>query len=91
LDDEEDMLGLLLAEQRAVKDRGEEIKFERNESVELLVEEYARQLNNIFYETSYLLQKIQSKQEMIAISLDANRNRMIRMNIYLSIVTMIGE
>ena len=88
LDDEEDMLGLLLAEQRAVKDRGEEIKFERHESVELLVEEYARQLNNILYETSYLLQKIQSKQEMIAISLDANRNRMIRMNIYLSIVTM---
>ena len=88
LDNEEDMLGLLLAEQRAVKDKGEEIKFERHEIVELLVEEYARQLNNILHETSYLLQKIQSKQEMIAISLDANRNRMIRMNIYLSIVSL---
>eukprot|EP00554_Chaetoceros_debilis_P006638 CAMPEP_0194077478 /NCGR_PEP_ID=MMETSP0149-20130528/4092_1 /TAXON_ID=122233 /ORGANISM="Chaetoceros debilis, Strain MM31A-1" /LENGTH=492 /DNA_ID=CAMNT_0038758515 /DNA_START=372 /DNA_END=1850 /DNA_ORIENTATION=+ len=85
LGNEEDMLGLLLTERQAARDRGEEMDIRRHEDVELLLEEYARQLSYILAETNYLLKKVQSKQELVAISLDAYRNRMLRMNLYLSI------
>lgn len=85
LDDDEDMLGLLLTERLEANHRNETIQLDRHESVELLLEEYARQLSNILQETTYLLKKVQSKQELVAISLDAYRNRMLRMNLYLSI------
>lgn len=85
LDDDEDMLGLLLTERLEANNRNETIQLDRHESVELLLEEYARQLSNILQETTYLLKKVQSKQELVAITLDAYRNRMLRMNLYLSI------
>lgn len=85
LGDDEDMLGLLLTEKMQAKEKGRGIEHRRHESVELLLEGYARQLSNILQETIFLLKKVQSKQELMAISLDAHRNRMLRMNLYLSI------
>ncbi len=85
LDNDEDMLGLLLTERRQANARGEDLDYKRHEAVELLLEEYARQLSNILQETNYLLKKVQSNQELVAISLDAYRNRMLRMNLNLSI------
>lgn len=86
LENDEDMLGLLLTEQAAAQKKGEDLQHQMHESVELLLEEYVRQLDNMLQEIDYLLRRVQSKQELVAISLDAYRNRMIRMNVYLSIV-----
>mmetsp|Transcript_36645 Transcript_36645/g.80157 ORF Transcript_36645/g.80157 Transcript_36645/m.80157 type:complete len:576 (+) Transcript_36645:469-2196(+) len=85
LDNDEDMLGLLLTEQHVASARGEDLHHEHHERVELLFEEYARQLNNIIHEIHFLLKRIQSKQELVAISLDSYRNRMIRMNVMLAV------
>jgi Mg2+ and Co2+ transporter CorA len=85
LDDDDDMIGLLLTERYEAQQLNQILEMNRHESVELLLEEYARQLSNILAETIYLLKKVQSKQELVAISLDSYRNRIIRMNLYLSI------
>jgi len=85
LANDEDMLGLLLTEKRnAIKD-GVELDLKQHERVELLVEEYTRRLSSILQDSNYFLKKVESKQELVAVSLDAYRNRMIRMDVYLSI------
>mmetsp|Transcript_17919 Transcript_17919/g.37737 ORF Transcript_17919/g.37737 Transcript_17919/m.37737 type:complete len:354 (+) Transcript_17919:730-1791(+) len=84
LSNDEDMLDLLLTEKSAAKSKNQELHIKAHENVELLLEEYGRQLNSILLEIAYLLQRVQSKQDMVALSLDAYRNRMIRMNLYLS-------
>ena len=61
------------------------LPIEYHENVEMLLEEYARRLNSILLEIDYMLQRVQSKQDMVALSLDAYRNRMIRMNLYLTV------
>jgi magnesium transporter len=85
LENDEDMNNLLLTEQSIAKKNNEVLDIESHASVELLLEEYARQLNSILLEIDYLLQRVQSKQDILALSMDAYRNRMIRMNLYLSI------
>uniref|UniRef100_A0A7S4HRH7 Magnesium transporter n=1 Tax=Odontella aurita TaxID=265563 RepID=A0A7S4HRH7_9STRA len=86
LGNDEDMLGLLLTEKAKASSKGEHLRHEMHEAVELLFEEYARQLSNVLHEVHFLQRRVQSKQELVALSLDAYRNRMIRMNVYLSIV-----
>lgn len=85
LNNDDDMLRLLLTEQRQAEARGEQVSPERHEDVELLLEEYARQLNNIMVEINYLLQRLQSKQEFASLALAGYRNRLIRMNLYLAL------
>jgi magnesium transporter len=85
LNNDDDMLRLLLTEQREAEARGEEVSHERHEDVELLLEEYARQLTNILFEIHYLLQRLQSKQEFASLALAGYRNRLIRMNLYLAL------
>jgi len=85
---DEDMLGLLLTEEKKAQGKGEVLEKSLHENVELLLEEYARQLKNVQHEVQYLLRKVQSKQEMVAISLDAYRNKMIRMSLTVSIASL---
>ena len=85
LNDDDDMIGLLLSERFEASLKKEILEINRHESVELLLEEYARQLSNTLHETSYLLKKVQSEQELIAMSLDSYRNKIVTMNLYLSI------
>ena len=84
LSNDEDMISLLLTEKANAKAKNEVLPVESHEKVELLLEEYARQLKTVLLEIGYLLQRVQSKQDMMALQLDAYRNRMIRMNLYLS-------
>ena len=86
LNNDDDMLELLLTEQREAEARGEQLSLERHEDVELLLEEYTRQLNNILFEIHYLQQRLQSKQEFASLALAGYRNRLIRMNLYLALV-----
>ena len=88
LDDDEEMLALLLTEQAKAAETGKPVDFQRHQHVELLLGVYARQLNNILMEIQFLLQRIQSKQEFVALALAGYRNRMVRMNVTVSIATL---
>jgi len=85
LNDDSEMLALLLTEQKAADEAGGEVEFKRHEHVEVLLGVYARQISNINMEISYVLQRLQSKQEFVALALSGYRNRMIRMNVHLAI------
>ena len=84
LSNDEDLLDLLLTEKAIAKSEDRTLPIESHANVEMILEEYARQLNSTLLEIDYMLQRVQSKQDMLALQLDAYRNRMIRMNLYLS-------
>jgi hypothetical protein len=85
LNHDDEMLALLLTEQNAADETGNEVEFSRHEHVEILLGVYARQISNIEVEITYLLQRLQSKQEFVALALSGYRNRMVRMNVHLGI------
>lgn len=85
LQDDDEMLSLLLREQAEARATGVPVDFSRHEHVELLLGVYARQMNNIHAEVNYLLMRIQSKQEFVALALAGYRNRMVRMNVHIGI------
>jgi len=85
LGNDDDMLGLLITQQHEAQSAGREVPRSRHADVELILEEYARQLNNTLFEIQFLLQRLQSKQEFVALALSGYRNRLIRMNLYLGI------
>lgn len=88
LNDDEEMLALLLTEQAEAITTGQKITFSRHEHVEILIGVYARQLHNTLLEIRFLLQRLQSKQEFIALAMAGYRNRMIRMNVNISIAML---
>ena len=85
LNNDDDLLSLLITEQEMARRQGLEVDHSRHTDVELLLEEYARQLNNCLFEINYMLQRLQSKQEFVQLALSSYRNRMIRMNLYITI------
>ena len=86
LNHDDEMLALLLTEQAAAgKTDGGHVEFERHEHVELLLGLYARQLSSIAMEINYMLGRLQSKQDFVALALAGYRNRMIRMNVHIGI------
>jgi hypothetical protein len=86
LEDDEQMLSLLLTEQAQAIATGVAVDFARHQHVELLLGGYARQISNTLYEIQYLLKRLQSKQEFVALALAGYRNRMVRMNVNIGIV-----
>lgn len=84
LNKDDEMLSLLITEQKVADDTGQEVEFSRHEHVELLVGVYARQLNNIAGEIQYILGRLQSKQEFVSLSLAGYRNRMVRMHVHIA-------
>jgi magnesium transporter len=85
LNNDEDMLALLITEKDEAEQQGLQLDPSRHIDVELLLEEYGRQLSNILFEINYMLQRLQSKQDFVTLALSSYRNRMIRMNLYMSI------
>jgi len=88
LNDDEDMLKILLGEQAHARNKGIEVDAVLHESVELLIEEYARQLLNTSQEIDYLIKQVQGCQEHVKISLDTYRNSMLKLSIYLGISSL---
>jgi magnesium transporter len=86
LNDDDLMLDLLLAEQAEARQKDVEVDFARHEHVELMLSVYSRQIHNLQQEIQYLLGRLQSKQEFIALALAGYRNRLVRMNVNLGIV-----
>ena len=85
---DDEMLALLLTEQNAAHNSGGTVDFARHEHVELLLGVYARQISNVSMEITYLLQRLQSKQEFVTLALSGYRNRMVQMNVHLSIAAL---
>lgn len=85
VNDDEQMLDLLLTEQEKASEQGTQVDFQRHEDVELLLGVYARQIANVSMEISYLIGRLQSKQEFVSLALAGYRNRMIRMNVHIGI------
>ena len=88
LNDDDKMLGLLLTEQEAARKRMEIIDSNLHSAVERVLENYIRSLNHLLQNTIFLLNRVQSKVELIELSIDAHRNRLIEMNVNLSIVAV---
>lgn len=82
------MLSLLLTEQRIASQSGKVIDYVRHEHVELLVGQYTRHINNILMEINYMIGRIQSKQELVSLTLASYRNRLVMMNVNLSITAL---
>ena len=82
------MLGLLLTEQEAARKRVQTIDSTLHSAVEIVLEHYIRQLNRLSHQVNYLLMRIQSKVELIEVSIDVYRNRLISMNVNLSIAAV---
>ncbi len=85
LHNDDDMVALLLTEQAQARKDGNIVPLESHEEVELLLEEYARQLSSALSDINYLLQRVQSKQEFVALALSSYRNRIARMNVIIDI------
>jgi magnesium transporter len=85
LSNDQDMVDLLLTEKAIAKSEDRTLPIELHGTVEMMLEEYARQLSSTLLEVDFMLQRVQSKQDMVALSLDAYRNRMIRMNLNLTV------
>lgn len=85
LNNRDRMMLLLLTDQAHSQLIGIDMPDDHLEDVELLLDEYARQLNNTLMEISMLLQRVQSKQEFVTLALSSYRNRMIRMNVMIGI------
>jgi Mg2+ and Co2+ transporter CorA len=88
LNDDELMLDLLLTEQAEARQKGTEVDFERHEYVELMLSVYSRQIQTMMQEIQYLLGRLQSKQEFVALALAGYRNRLVRMNVNLGIIAV---
>lgn len=86
LNDDDIMLDLLLTEQAEARRNDLQVDFARHEHVELMLSVYSRQIHNLLQEIQYLLGRLQSKQEFIALALAGYRNRLVRMNVNLGIV-----
>ncbi|CAE8656300.1 unnamed protein product, partial [Polarella glacialis] len=76
LDSDEDMVGLVVSHGRTPS---------QHEDVELLLENYHRQLTLTLQDVVSMLRLVQSKQELLAISLSVYRNRLVRMNVQLGV------
>lgn len=88
LENDDEMLSLLITEKDAAKQHGGVVDFSRHEDVELVIGVYARQINNVLLEIRYLLKRIQSKQAFVSLTMNAYRNRMVKMNMHIGIAAL---
>ncbi|CAM9882672.1 unnamed protein product [Chrysoparadoxa australica] len=85
---DEDMLGLLLAEQdQAAIGKGEAIS-NRHEKVELLLENYHRQLSTIRNKIFELSEEIRSFEELLSMTVDISRNKILTINVKLAMLNL---
>eukprot|EP00611_Tribonema_gayanum_P013124 TRINITY_DN2390_c0_g1_i3.p1 TRINITY_DN2390_c0_g1~~TRINITY_DN2390_c0_g1_i3.p1 ORF type:complete len:379 (-),score=129.66 TRINITY_DN2390_c0_g1_i3:209-1345(-) len=87
LHNDDDMLDLMLTAKHELGP-GEMLDETRHQEVELLLENYHRQLSITQNEISKLVQEVQSTQELAGINLDISRNRMLHMEIQLAMMNV---
>jgi magnesium transporter len=82
---DEYMLQLLITEQGEAVSTGKKVDFERHQHVELMLGGYVRQIGNTLQEVTYLLSRLQSKQEFAQLAMAGYRNRLVFMNVSVGI------
>jgi magnesium transporter len=87
LESNDDLIALLITEKMdaAEKTSGADAR-SKHQSVELLFEEYARQLNTLLQEINFLLKRVQSKQASVSTHLEPKTLFVYRSLIYLIIL-----
>ncbi|CAM9735136.1 unnamed protein product, partial [Ectocarpus sp. 8 AP-2014] len=84
---DEDMLGLLLTEAKELRN-GQMLDAHRHSVVELLLENYHRQLVLVGHDVAAMKQEMESLQELSAISLDVSLNSMIAVDVRLAMLNL---
>jgi hypothetical protein len=87
LKSDQDMSDLLLTEKERMPE-GSSLPIERHDEVELLLENYHRQLLTIQNTISELTQEVHSTQKLLSINLDLTRNKLIRVDIQLATLNL---
>ena len=64
------MVDLLLTEKAIAKAEDRTVPLELHGTVEMMLEEYARQLTSTLVEIDYMLLRVQSKQDMVALTME---------------------
>jgi len=85
INNDEDMLDIMITERSEAERKGAALDATLHSNVELLLENYHRQLALCLHDIVAMQRQVQAKQEFMAISLDVYRNRMHRMNVQLGI------
>ncbi len=87
LDNDEDMLAMLLTEKSGVKGEIRCLDPTLHSEVELLLENYHRQLALTGQQIKMLQARVQSAQEVFAINVDLMRNRVLRITLLLTMMS----
>mmetsp|Transcript_18043 Transcript_18043/g.27976 ORF Transcript_18043/g.27976 Transcript_18043/m.27976 type:complete len:232 (-) Transcript_18043:880-1575(-) len=82
------MLELLVTQQALCAERGERIDPALHDHVELLLENYLRQLSRTLNSVVDLQQRIQAQQDLATSFLDVYRNKMLRVEVQLAIASV---
>jgi len=86
LNDNEAMLQLLVTEHEEARRSNTTVDFKRHRHVEHILGIYARRFNSVIQEANYLLGRIESQQKYVELELDLFRNRLIRINLDLTVL-----
>ncbi|OLL25918.1 Mitochondrial inner membrane magnesium transporter LPE10 [Neolecta irregularis DAH-3] len=84
LESDEDLVGMYLSEKR----RGKERSLDQHDEVELLLEAYLQQTDEIVQIVDNLVSNIKSTEEIVNIILDANRNSLMLLDLKVSMGTL---
>jgi len=84
LEQDEDLAAMYLSDRL----NGIERKLSDHEDLEVLLESYSKQVEEIVNEASTMESNVQSTQEIVELILDANRNALLALDLQVSIMTM---
>jgi len=84
LEQDEDMAAMYLSDKKANKTRA----MTDHEELEILLESFAKQVEEIVNEAETISSNVQSTQEIVELILDANRNALLALDLKVSIGTM---
>ncbi|KAG8991169.1 magnesium ion transporter [Tulasnella sp. JGI-2019a] len=84
LEQDEDLAAMYLSDRKAGKPR----IISNHEELEVLLESYSKQVEEIVNETDTTISNVQSTQEIVELILDSNRNALLALDLKISIATM---
>lgn len=84
LEQDEDLAAMYLSDKKAGTPRA----ISNHEELEVLLESYSKQVEEIVNESETTITNVQSTQEIVELILDSNRNALLALDLKISIATM---
>lgn len=84
LEQDEDLAAMYLTDKKRSIPRG----LNEHEDLEVLLESFAKQVEEIVNESDNMISNVQSTQEIVELILDSNRNALLSLDLKISIITM---